>query len=517
MVLIFVVPGGRRPTATALQPTAESTGVEIADLSHSLRIDRADALEHHQRAAGRSPYATPEELTDARDSGSGSPDAVTPKLRRGQSRARKLARTAGERAPESPPVTWIQVGPGKFIRVEGGAPAAETIRVQEITVGVSLEIDASVPAPPETTAPAETLVVASLETDSPEPAPPVTTAPAEALVAASLETDSPAPAPPVTTAPAETVAAHEPPDTPVAAPGDVGMVFVSEDPAAGTALEEYGIAPSAFDPNPVATSSVAHPDDAVPRVAVNSGSSADRGGGTSRLRVDSGHSDLQWPSSNGRVVLLSRGIAAAIPRVAGARLEPDVPAGWMCRSSTWSKPAPEARLRQTARRAFGQIAHFQRTHLPRSPPDGHGFGFGPALPDGSCRDCHVVVPGRWDQPDDEFSIPNQRSPRRALHLISRSRRRLQSNQGQPADHERTPNSQDQHRVTVAEEAIAHLNRVRIGSTSEVKAGKRADQDEQGAAGQVKIRDERVEATENMSRPDKELDLTEERSPGSTNC
>jgi hypothetical protein len=337
MVLIFVTPGGRHPTTTASERSGESTRVGESDLSRRLRLDRADGLEHHHPVIGPIAGPTAEAVTDPQDSSAGSPDARIPKIRRAQGRARRAAKTA-ERAPESPPVTWIQVGPGKFVRVEGGIPAALTPDAQETTVG------------------------------------------------ASLETDTPVPAPPVIAADAGAVGVQGPPESPVAAPGDVAIVFVSEGPRAGTGIEEYGIAPSAFNPATMATSAVEHVNDAVPGVAVGSGSIANRGALTSRHRVDPGHVGLQRPSSKERVALVSRGIVAAIPCVARARSRLDVPAGWIRRSSMRSESARNARLRQAVCCAFGQLAHCERTWLPRSPPFGHRFCGRPALPVRACRD-----------------------------------------------------------------------------------------------------------------------------------
>jgi hypothetical protein len=279
-----------------------------------------------------------DEQTDLPDSASGSIDAGTAKIRRSRVRARKAARTAAEPTPDSAPVTWIQVGPGRFVRVEGGTPTALKTNAQDVVAD------------------------------------------------AGLETDAPVDTPPTVTAPADAMAVHDPLDLPVTAPGGVGMVFEFEDPTVGPAIEEYGIAPSAFNPTTAAGSSVEHTDDAVPGVAVHSGSIAELGDKTTRLRVDPGYSEPQRPTWKGRPTGIPRGIASAIASVAPVGLPLNVPASSLPHFKMRSQRAPNARLQHAMRRALGRIAHFQRTHQPRSPPFDYGCRGRPALPAGTCRE-----------------------------------------------------------------------------------------------------------------------------------
>src|SRR5262249_30983137 len=62
------------------------------------------------------------------ESSSTKPDptsARTPKARRSRAQVRKSVPTS-EQATASVPVVWIQAGPGKFVRVEGGLQAANS-------------------------------------------------------------------------------------------------------------------------------------------------------------------------------------------------------------------------------------------------------------------------------------------------------------------------------------------------------------------------------------------------------
>jgi hypothetical protein len=332
MVLIFAVPHRRHPSKSALEAGAESVGIGIVDLGQGLRVDRADGMVQHHPVAEHDSGPAASASTDPQDSSPGSAGASTRKLKRGRVRVRKAAKVAAEAMPDSAVATWIQVGPGKFVRVEGGMPAADGALAQEVAVGVSLA------------------------TDTPEHAPPTSTASADAL------------------------AALDPPDTPETTPGVVGVVFVSDDCALGSVTEEYGIAPSAFRSIPMVNSSVENRDRGTPEVVADSGCMANHDVETSCPGVNPERLWLQWPISRGQAGRVSRGIVSAIARVARVSLRHSIPVGPNSRTLAWSSIAPNARMQQAMRRAFGRTTHVQRTLRPRSPPYSYNSFARPGLP-----------------------------------------------------------------------------------------------------------------------------------------
>lgn len=60
---------------------------------------------------------------------------------------------------------------------------------------------------------------------------------------------------------------------------------------------------------------------------------------------------------------------------------------------------------------------------------------------------------------------------------------------------------DQHGIAVAVEAIAKANGLCVSVSDQLFTRQRGDQDEQAASGQVEIRDQRVEAPENVTGAD----------------
>jgi len=344
MVLIFVTPRGRHPWARASKARAESIAAGSADLGRRLRVDCTDAVHQHHPTAGPDSGSAVNESTEPSGSSSESAGSETVKPRRGRVRARKAARTAVEPMPDSPSVTWIQVGPGKFVRAEGSISAVDQAQTEEVAVGDGPATDAPVHAPP--------------------------------------------------TAPAESLAAQDPPNPLATIPSDVGMVVGSDDSASGSVTEEYGIAPTAFSPAPGARSSVegvAHDvSGVVASPEPDSVSMAGLGGKMPRHDLDQGRFWLHWWTSRGQADWVSPGIANARPgldRASSRRNVKPGPKAW-----TLVRPCftPDARRQQAARRAFGRIAHVERALRPRSPPYRPAFRKGPALPADA---CHRVARG----------------------------------------------------------------------------------------------------------------------------
>ena len=378
MVLIFTAPHGRHASTIVSEAATQCVAIDVVDLGQGQRVTRADGAEEHHPVAGPDSGPTAGDLNNPPDPSLSLASAGTPKIQRGRVRTRKAAKTTAVLTPDSPPVIWIQVGPGKFVRVEGGISAAGTTKAQEVVVD------------------------------------------------ASLAKATPVYSPPMSTAPAESLAEHDPPDTPKTTRGDVGMVFVFEDHASELAIEEYGIAPSAFDPIPLVSRSVEHSVDDLPRVVADPGCITNRGGETSWCGVVPGRLWLQRPTFKGQAGWFSREIVTATPRASQVPSWQNVAAGRTLSVLGLSSLTPSVRLKQAMRLAFSRIAHFQRTRLPRSPPYGYSFCGSLALPAETYREIACggysaggTSPMRHYPPscNDSFSIS---------YLISESRRRLRT-------------------------------------------------------------------------------------------
>src|SRR5271157_4120661 len=71
-------------------------------------------------------------------------------------------------------------------------------------------------------------------------------------------------------------------------------------------------------------------------------------------------------------------------------------------------------------------------------------------------------------------------------------------------------SHNQHCVAIAEEAVTAANCLEISLTDQLDSDQGAYQNQQAAAWQVKIGDERVQSAEDVSRPDEQAGISRER-------
>jgi hypothetical protein len=308
MVLIFVTPPGRRPSKSAPGPGAEPICVSDTDIGQSLRVDRAARADDNRPAAELdSTLAADEAATEPLSSLPDSAGSAGAKPKRGRGRARKAAKTAAEPATDSPPVMWIRLGPGKFVRADATNQAIDQIQVDEV-----------------------------------------------AAVEAVSATDAPTAAPAAAAASAAPLAEQDPFDVSETTPGDAGMIVRSDDSVVGSVTEEYGITPSAFGPDPRVASAADGLDHDV------SGVAAEPEANLVPL------AKRQTPTR--RTDRVSRGIAGAISSADRASTRRCVRTPPRPRTSVWSPFAPNARLQQATRRAFGRITHVQRALRPRSPP-----------------------------------------------------------------------------------------------------------------------------------------------------
>jgi hypothetical protein len=324
MALIFATPQGPRRPEQVSKP-GESVDRVLTDLDHGLRFDHADEGDHHHLAVESiSASIVGESTTETAGSNPGSTSAATAKPRRGRGRARKAAKTAAPPMPDSASVTWIRVGPGKFVRADANSQAVDQAQTEEVTVEAHPAMDA----------PEQELLAPSACTD--------------ALVERDLSD------PPATTC------------------GEEGRVVVSDNGVLGSIVEVYGIAPSAFSsvpPDSLSVEGLEHDEsDVVVIPEADSSLLANQGGNASWDGEDRGRLDLQGGTSGRRVCRVLRGIASAISSEDRASLRRNVRKGPKPRTLIWSSDPPNVRLRQATRRAFGRIPHVQRALRPRSPP-----------------------------------------------------------------------------------------------------------------------------------------------------
>jgi hypothetical protein len=355
MVLIFVTPTGRRPSKSAPEPGAEPICVGDTDIGQSLRVDRAAGADDNRPAAELdSGLAADEAATEPLGSIPDSAGSGGAKPKRGRGRARKAAKTAAEPAPDSPPVTWIRVGPGKFVRADATIPAIDPTQVEEVAAE----------AVPATDAPNAAAAIPTVVDEAQ-----VEEVAAEAVPATDAAT---APATPTAAAPAATLAEQDPFDLSATTPGDVGMIVRSDDSVVGSVTDEYGITPSAFGQASRVTSAAEGLDHDVSGVAAKPEADlvflANPNGETSWSGEDPGRLESQRRRSTGRTGRVSRGVASAISGVDRASSRRLVRTPPRPRAPVWSPFAPNARLQQATRRAFGRTPHVHRALRPRSPP-----------------------------------------------------------------------------------------------------------------------------------------------------
>ena len=325
MALIFVTPEGRSRPEQVVKPGGESAGGVLTDLDHDLRVDRAEEGAHHHLAVESiSGSIVGESITEMVGSDPDSTSSATAKPRRGRVRTRKAVKTAAEPVPDSVSVTWIRVGPGKFVRADANSPAVDQIQTEEVTVE----------AQPESDAPGQELPAPSARTD----------ALIERDLSGSLEKTS----------------------------GEHGTVAVSDNCVLGSVVEVYGIAPSAFSSVPPDSLSVegleVDASDVVVTPEADFSTLANFDGNASWNAENRGRLGSQGGTSGSRVCRVTRGIASAIPSGDRASLRRNVRRGPKPRILIWSSFPPNARLQQAAHRAFGRLPHVQRALRPRSPP-----------------------------------------------------------------------------------------------------------------------------------------------------
>ena len=203
LVGIFVTPPRRRSTSSASITDAGSGTLGFADLGSGLRIDCGDGTDHVRSFIQFDSGQTNVEPAEPMDF---NPILTTTgsAKRRGRVRARKAPKPDSESFTQSLPVAWIQVGPGKFVRVEDGIQAVDSAPTEEEKVVCGVY--------------------------------PASEIPAGATPAVAPQTEPP-----------EAQGSSTPP---ASCSGDAESIPVSNDRTTVSVTEEHGIAPTAFSLTP---------------------------------------------------------------------------------------------------------------------------------------------------------------------------------------------------------------------------------------------------------------------------
>jgi hypothetical protein len=301
----------------------ESDTAGIADTNSGLQADNADGSDEIHSVSEFDSDPTIGGRTESTDSTASVSTAGVAK-RRGRGRARKLTNPANVPVTASLPVAWIQVGPGKFVRVEGGGQTAESAQTDEVGTRVL----------PETEIPVET-----------NPAAPVQT---------------------------ELLAEPESFTLPGVSPDDVETSSASDEPVSESVTEEYGIAPSAFSLTKVFDSSVTASDDElagqVDEPDVNTDSLTESDGLVLPDSADLGSPGCQPGIAKRWVRRIQRGIVHSIPRVDRASWRRIPPTSLKHRFPVGPSGALNASRHDISCRAFRRMLHVQRPVRTRSPP-----------------------------------------------------------------------------------------------------------------------------------------------------
>ena len=316
LVLIFVTPPRRKSPPSVSKAGVECDTAGIALLSSGLRVDCGDGMDELRSLSQFDSDLTSVEPTESTDSIPNLTMTGTPK-RRGRVRARKAAKLVSEPVTDTSPVAWMQVGPGKFIRVEGGIQTANSARTEEVAAR-------EYPA-----------------------------------------TETPAVAP----AEAEPLDEQDSFASPGANPGDVEPIPVSDDHVLESIAEEHGIAPSDFSLAPGYDSSAKASDRELPdEVNHSPAETAEPDGVLPPAQTDLDR--LLWQPRASRTWLspIQRGIVRTTPRVNQASSRRMIRTFPNPRLLVGTSYAPNVSRRNAARRASGRMLHVQQTLRTRSPP-----------------------------------------------------------------------------------------------------------------------------------------------------
>ncbi len=404
MVVTFAMPRAERAPSPAVDSRAETSGADTDTSGQGAGEDRADGMGEPRPDAEPVPDLTAGESVEAPTSLPDPAGTANAKPKRTRSRSRKAAKSAVEPVHEPGPVTWIRVGPGKFVRADSIVQDSLQVPVEEVAPAENPATD----LPPSVADPTDIAAAIHLEMGEPESAMPTDADPAmdglappvpaceEVAPVADVSTDAPEPATlapeiacdasPVIDAleavapiPSPTVpfAVPEEPcqiDAPESNPADEETVSSSAEEVSASVAEEYGIAPSALgteSPEFPEAESLDHgvvealvlPQADPVCIADTDGPPPGRDARPGRLGSRRQRSWVRMAFLQMRAACVSQGSGsdqASSRRHVQARPRP--------RTTVRCSSASDSQLRQAARRAFGRTHHVRRAFRPRSPP-----------------------------------------------------------------------------------------------------------------------------------------------------
>jgi hypothetical protein len=323
LATIFVVPRKRRAPVSVSERRPACDAVDITDAGLALRVDCAEGADQHRPLSRSDSEQSHGELAESSDASPDPASASKPKLRRSRARVRKAA-AAAETGPVSVPVVWLQTGPGKFVRVEGGIQAAPSVEIESVGARAN----------PATEFPAE-----GIEAESGQ----------SALLTDENSSCSPG-----------------------ALSGEVEQGGVSDGCTSMSDSEEHGIAPAAFsltsDFNGSAERTDASCSGQIQQSEGENGEQTEARGDLLGVIANSGHRKRQPGRLERWVVQAQRGLIRAGHFAGRLSRQRSIRVRRTTRSLARPGFAPNIPRRDAVRRAMGRVLQVQRSLRPRSPP-----------------------------------------------------------------------------------------------------------------------------------------------------
>ncbi len=323
VVVVFVTPAKRKASSTVSESSVESDADCIVSHDSSLRVDCAHGPDEICSVSQLDSELANVDTAGSTDSNADLIVAGATK-RRGRVRARKVTSPVNGPVTDCRPVAWVQVGPGKFVRVEGGVQGADSAQVDEVATRVNPESETPVEMPSSTQAETE---------------------PSTEL---------------------------EPFTSPGIFPGEVGLNSVSDGCDSEPVAEEYGIAPSAFSPATGDDPSLDASMDDLAGEVDESETETTAPGEPSSLRLPSGQDDgpflYQRRISRSWVRRIQRETAHVVPRADRVSRRSVALKSSSSRHSVGLMHGPSMSRHKVEVCACRRMVHVQRPTRTRSPP-----------------------------------------------------------------------------------------------------------------------------------------------------
>ena len=138
MIVTFATPHAGRTQLPGTESSSEVPGAEADESRQSLGADYSEGMGEPHPDVEPVPDTLASESADVLTPLTEPPGTVSAKPRRSRSRSRKAAKTAVESVPEASPVTWIRVGPGKFVRADASVQDSTQAQAEEVVPDVAI-------------------------------------------------------------------------------------------------------------------------------------------------------------------------------------------------------------------------------------------------------------------------------------------------------------------------------------------------------------------------------------------